>query len=182
MTVSWRLRRVSDGHIEQPLTGGTLIDAINRFAREANPVIDDADEDSAAAWSSRTAVELEYAIPDLGIDWTRRFGGFVVETDDRDQQLEIACLSYDAYLRNRTVNRGYTATPISDILEDLITDDDLTPVKWELGNVTVPNDVQLDRVYEGEPLDEVLEELAIIGTTGERAEWGANNDAEVPET
>ena len=179
MTYRWRIRRVNDGETDRRIIGddGSLVDSINRFAREARVPLADPDHSLEAKYDDYDPVEVEYLDRSAG-EWVRRFGGYVADLQKDDATLTVKCLSYDSFLRDRRVNRGYVDEPISAILEDLITDTAITPLDWDAGNVTVPNDESLDRVYEGEMLDVVLDELATAATDGEPAEWGANADAE----
>lgn len=180
MPVDWRLERTNDSTVDDDLIDVHLIDAFNRFARQATAIFDDPDSDKDSVYETYTPVELEYRIPDLGTGWVRRFGGYVADTSSKEEETTAEILSYDAFLRGRTVNRGYDDRSISYILDDLITDSEITPVSYANGdNVTVENDETLTREYKGEALDVVLEELALIASGGGAShEWGANNDNE----
>jgi hypothetical protein len=181
MTVEWRITRTNDSTTDGDLYDVHLTDAFNRFAREARAFFDDPDKDKPDVYEKYSPVELDYRIPDLGTGWTRRFGGYVAETSTEEESTEVALLSYDAGLRGRAINRGYTDQTISYILEDLITSE-IVPVEWASGaNVNIQNDATLTREYQGEPLDSILGELAIIaaGSAPNSQEWGANNDNEI---
>ena len=178
MPVDWRLTRTNDNLVDDDLLDVHLVDAINRFAREATATFDDPQAEKAGMYPAYEPVELEYRIQSLSTGWVRRFAGYAVETDETEEETDVGILSYDALLRERTLNRGYDAQPVSFILADLLSDSELTPVQWVSGNVTVPNDPEISRVYEGERLDVVLDELASIATSGESAEWGATLDNE----
>jgi len=178
MPVDWRLERTNDATIDDDLIDVKVVDAINRFAREATAIFDDPDSTKSGTYDSYTPVELEYRIPALNTGWVRRFAGYVAESDGKDESTEVGILSYDALLRERSLNKGYSSQTVSYILEDIISSSEITPVQWVGGNVTVPNDPTISRVWEGERLDVVLNELASIATSGEPAEWGANKDNE----
>ena len=169
MPVDWRLTRTNDNLVDDDLLDVHLVDAINRFAREATATFDDPQAEKAGMYPAYEPVELEYRIQSLSTGWVRRFAGYAVETDETEEETDVGILSYDALLRERTLNRGYDAQPVSFILADLLSDSELTPVQWVSGNVTVPNDPEISRVYEGERLDVVLDELASIATSGESA-------------
>lgn len=180
MPVDWRINRVNDSTYDDDLIDVYLVDAFNRFARQATATFDDPDSDKDSVYERYEPVELEYRIPDLATGWTRRFAGFVADTSSSEEETEVPILSYDAFLRGRTVSRGYSSQTVSYILEDLLTDTELSPVSWAAGaNVTVDNDETITREWKGEPLDVVIEELSVIADAGSSShEWGANNDNE----
>lgn len=175
--IDWRMKKVNDGTIQQGMVDGFLVDALNRFAREAQAVIDDPDNTVAGDYQVYEPIEFEYRIPSLNTGWTKRFGGYVADTTTEDDQTVIDCLSYDALLRGKTVSRGYPNVTISNVLEDLIKGDEITAVQWDSGSqVTVENDVTIDREFKGETLPQVLDELAVIAAPGSAsAEWGADD-------
>ena len=179
MTYRWRVRRVNDDEFDTRIIGdnGELIDSINRFARETTIPLADPNHERKDDYSDYEPIELEY-YDRVADEWVRRFGGYVVNPEEDDITLTIESLSHDAWLRDRRVSRGYVDEPISDILEDLITDNDITPLDWVADNVSVPNDEEIDAEWEGEMLDVILDELATEATSGEPAEWGSTADAE----
>ena len=177
MPVDWRLKY-------GPSLGNTLGTnrlynvytkrAFNRFANEAKVWLDDPDGNLEDTFPFGTKVQLDVKTSATG-SFARNFAGYVAGSPTRDDQRTVLdILSFDAFLRERTVNRGYSSQPVSYILEDLITT--LTPVQWASGaHVTVNDDVTLTREYRGAKLDKVLEELSNISNTDR---WGANFDNE----
>lgn len=185
MPVDWRLKRVNDSTATSPvfdddLLDVQLVDAFNRFAREATVPLDDPDGNKDAVYPQYEPVELEYRIPDLATGWIRRFGGYVADRTEKEDSTELGCLSYDAFLRGRSVSRGYSAQTLKYILNDLITDSEVTPVAWATGaNVTISNNPTITREWQGEPLDVVIDEIASMASSGDDPhEWGANDDNE----
>lgn len=177
MPVDWQLKYGPS--VGNTLSSGRLYDvytkrAFNRFANEAKAWIDDPDGDLDETFEFGTKVQLEVDTT-ASSGFSRNFAGYVAGAPTKDdQRLEIDILSFDAFLRERTVNRGYEDRTISYILEDLVTD--LTPVEWASGdNVDVVDDVEITREYRGAKLDKVIEELSNISNTDS---WGATFDNE----
>lgn len=178
MTVTeWRLRRPQDSATDTDLFDVYHKDAYNRFAREAKVWLEDPDGDKEDLYPRFTNVELDVK-RDIDPSFIEpRFGGYVAETEHKsnDRHTILRCLSFDAFLRQKPVTRGYSNQKISYVLEDLISDNEITPVQWNASNVTVNNDVEITREWKGIPLDDVLEELS-NRSAGE--EWGATNGNE----
>lgn len=175
MAVEWRLRRPQDSATDPDLFDVYHKDAFNRFAREAKVWLEDPDGDKEDTYPRFTNVELDVK-RDIDSSFIQpRFGGYVAESTHKSnaEQTILRCLSFDSFLRQKPVTRGYSSRTISYILEDLISDNEITPVQWASGaNVTIENDVTITREWKGIPLDDVLEELSNI-SAGE--EWGATD-------
>lgn len=148
--------------------------SFNRFANEAKFWVDDPDGDFDSTFEFGTHVQLDVKTTATN-QFNRNFAGYVAGNPTRDSQRTVVeMLSFDAFLRRRTLNRGYVDTNVSAILEDLITN--LTPVQWAGGaHVDVANDRQITRTYRGAKLDKVIQELSRISNT---SRWGANFDNE----
>jgi hypothetical protein len=170
--VEWELRRVNGDVLEDALLDARVLDTFNRFAREATAIVDDPDGSKAALYPELTPVLFRCKTQD-DVAFADRWGGFVTNPRQEGNQLILDCLSHDAWLRRRQVFLDYTATLISDILEDLITL--LTPLNWDAAKVTVTNDTAITRTWRGESLDVVLQELASL-SAGE--EFGADDEAD----
>jgi hypothetical protein len=148
--------------------------AFNRFANEAKVWLDDPDGNLDDTFEFGTKIQLDVQTSATN-SFSRNFAGYVAGSPTRDDQRTVLdVLSFDAFLRERTVNRGYSSKSVSFILEELIKE--LTPVQWASGaNVNVNDDVTLTREYRGAKLDKVLNELSNISNTDR---WGANFDNE----
>lgn len=131
--------------------------AYNRFARSAEVELDDPDGVIPDEYPRPTPVELEVK-RDIDDEYSRRFGGFVNNPKSEQNTATLELLSHDAWIRSRDVYKSYSSTPISTILNDLITD--LTPLTWDASRVNVYDDVSVDVSWSGTPLDKVVEELA----------------------
>ncbi len=166
---TWRLIKAATSE-EEDFNDAVVIKAFNRFANQAKAIILDPDGDKKLTYTKGYLVEVQ-AHPEGTSPWYTLIGGFVVDTIQRDNELEISILSHDFWLRKRAVFKSYTNEYISDILENLI--DDLTPLVWDAGLVTVLNDIQITRTWKGETLDVVIGELANM--SGEE-EFGAQSD------
>lgn len=177
MPVDWQLKYGSS--LGNTLSSGRLYDvytkrAFNRFANEAKAWLDDPDGNLDDTFDYGTKVQLEVKTSATG-SFSRNFAGYVAGNPTRDdQRTTVDILSFDAFLRERTVNRGYSSRSVSYILEDLITN--LTPVSWASGShVNVNDDKTITREYRGAKLDKVINELSNISNTDS---WGANFDNE----
>jgi len=177
MPVDWQLKYGSS--LGNTLSTNRLYNvytkrAFNRFANEAKVWLDDPDGNLDSTFEFGTKIQLDVQTSATGA-FSRNFAGYVAGSPTRDdQRTVIDILSFDAFLRERTVNRGYSSQTVSYILEDLITT--LTPVKWASGaNVNVNNDKTITREYRGAKLDKVIEELSNVSDTDS---WGVTFDNE----
>jgi hypothetical protein len=177
MPVDWQLKYGSS--LGNTLSTNRLYNvytkrAFNRFANEAKVWLDDPDGNLDSTFEFGTKIQLDVQTSATGA-FSRNFAGYVAGSPTRDDQRTVLdVLSFDAFLRERTVNRGYSSKTVSFILEELIKE--LTPVQWASGaNVNVNDDVTLTREYRGAKLDKVLNELSNISNTDR---WGANFDNE----
>ncbi len=165
MTESWTVIDEATGSEEGNLLDAEIIDAVNRFARQATLKFIDVDGSVADKYEKANPMRIE-------IDGTTRFGGFVTDISRREDKTILKLYSHDLWLRRRDVLRGYTDQTISYILEDLITS--LTSLTWDASQVNVVNDKTISRTWKGENLSEVIEELASISAN---ETFGADNDA-----
>lgn len=149
-----------------------VIDAFNRFARRAVVTLNDPDGDKLEKYHEDSVVDL-LVRRNIDTGDLERFSGFVVDPRGDDRVVVLDIHSFDQWLRRRNVFKTYAAQPLLTVLEDLITT--LTPLVWDPDMVTVVNNVTITRTWRGEPLDEVLSELASI-SAGE--EFGAEKKTE----
>lgn len=155
-STEWRLIK-SDSSEETDFLDATVVKAFNRFANRATAIIMDIDGTKALTYVKGYLVQID-AHPGGTADWEALIGGFVVDTIRHTDTLEIHILSHDFWLRKRSVFKNYTSKTISYILDDLI--DDLTPLDWDAGLVSILNDLTVTRTWKGEKLDVVIRELA----------------------
>lgn len=165
-STEWRLIK-ADTTEEEDFLDATVVKAFNRFANRATAIIMDIDGTKALTYVKGYLVEIQ-AHPGGTADWETLIGGFVVDIIRHTDTLEIHILSHDFWLRKRSVFKSYTNQYISYILQDLI--DDLTPLDWDAGLVSILNDQQITRTWKGEKLDVVIKELS---TLSGNEEYGA---------
>lgn len=134
-----------------------VTDAYNRFARQATAVLDDPDGGKPEAYPRPTPVEFDVK-RDGDVHFSRRFGGFVINTESERDATTLEVLSHDFWLRKRRVFQSFSDATIREVLEDLVID--LTPLDWDDDYVEVANDETVERDWKGERLDEVIAELA----------------------
>ncbi len=170
-SVLWELRRVNGNILEANLVDVRIVDAFNRFARDATAIIDDSDGTKNALYPELTPVLFRSKL-DTDVGFTDRWGGFVTNPRQEGNQLVIDCLSHDAWLRRRQVFATFTNQSKSSILQSLVTT--LTPLTYDPLQVTVVNDSPITRTWRGEPLDVVIQELSDL-SSGE--EFGADDSA-----
>jgi len=166
----WRLKRVTDGHLETGLFGGTLVDAYNRFARTATVEFSADGGDARSRYPPFTPVELEV---DGGSGWQRQFGGFVAQPQTEDGTVVLDVLAHDLWLRRREVYEAYSSVTVDAIIQDLVTN--YTPLVWDASLVEVVENATVSREWKGERVANILEELTRI-SGGEQ--FGATDDAE----
>lgn len=147
-----------------------VTDAFNRFARSATVTLDDPEGTKADSYRRPTPVELD--VKPAGDRWQRRFGGFVVNPKSKQDATELEVLSHDVWLRKRRVFQAVSETAVEDLLEDLIVE--LTPLTWDAELVAPKTaDPFPERDWQGERLDQVIEEIAAF--SGDE-EFGATDD------
>lgn len=171
--VDWELHRAPAGAnvTETNLVDVLVRDTFNRFAKEAQCVIDDFDGSRRALYPELTPVLFRCKLDTDG-GFSDRWGGYVSNPRQEGNQLILDCLSHDGWLRRRQVFLTFTGVLISSILNTLITT--LTPLNWVPAQVTVVNDAIITRTWRGESLDVVIQELAGL-SAGE--EFGADDSA-----
>jgi len=148
--------------------------AFNRFANESKLWLDDPDGNLDETFEYGTKVELSVKTT-ADSSYSRNFAGYVAGQPEGDRDTTtVDILSFDGFLRERTVNRGYDSQTVSYILEDLVTS--LTPVDWAGGaNVNLNKDPTISHVFEGAKLDDALTFCSNVADT---RNWGANLDNE----
>jgi hypothetical protein len=171
----WRILR--DGTTEEPdLYDIEVVSTANPFGSYAIAKIDDTEGSKFEDYTRGTRVDFEYST-NLGISWTERFSGFVVEARELNEQgadaLEVECYSFDQFLRRDTVTNDQSGNTISEALEDIIKTD--TPVTWVSGNVDVQDDQTLTRSYRGERVENVIQSLR---SKSAFEDFGVNSDLE----
>lgn len=177
MTIEFRAKDPADGSTDTDLYDVDLVDAFSRFASKATPKFVDTDGTKVDTYPYGRRVEFEYS-EDGGSTWNLRLATTVADAirtnNDGLPAVGGTFVSYDHYLRREPVNKTYTDTAISTILEDIITT--FTPVNWVASNVTVVNDATLaEFVLQSERPDVGIAELA--SRSGDE-EWGVNDSLE----
>jgi len=85
---------------------------------------------------------------------TDTYGGTVTNHDT----LEVEAYSFDQFLRRNTVSTDLTGKTIPEALESIVDND--SPVTFNSAKVEVVDDQELTRSFRGEPVEEVLRDLA----------------------
>lgn len=166
----WRLIHIPTSEEQDNVINFILKDTFNRFARECVVEIYDPQTLIPAKYPKGTRIELQYK-PTGETAYISRFGGFVVDFKVDSNSTILSILSHDIWLRKRIVFKNYENEYLSDIIEDLITT--LTPIDYDPSLITIVNDIQISRRWQGEPLDEVLLEISSISGF---EEFGATDD------
>lgn len=168
----WRMLK-NDGVTEEiEFFDATLVTTFNRFARRGIIVLMDLDGTAYLTYKKGYLITIQVHPEGDGI-FHDIFGGFVMDVVRKTSTTELSVLSHDLWLKKRDVFRSYTNKKVSSILLDLITT--YTPLIWNTGLVNVLNDVEVTRKWNGERLDEVINELSSISS---KEEFGATNDME----
>lgn len=153
-----------------------LVDTANPFGDYAVVKMDDRDGTKFQNYPRGTRVDIAVST-NAGITFTHRFTGYVVERRETEQSgadaLEIECYTFDQFLRRNTVSNDQTGNTITEALEDIITTD--TPVSWDASNVSVGDEQELTRGYQGDPVETVLRDLAFKSND---EEFGVNSEIE----
>ena len=150
------------------LIGGTITDTFSRFSRSAKVVLYDPDGTLALQYPRSTPLQIWGA--ESGGASVLRFGGYVSAVTTADAETTLELLSFDAWLKGRSVYRQYSSTTPMAILQDLVTT--LTPLTWDASRVSLAkNDPLNARAWKGQKLDEVIAELLASGE-----EFGATDE------
>lgn len=169
MAVDWRVYLPQSDTYESDLLDVYVRDAYNRFARKADILLDDPDGTKPLTYTRGLPVDLEV---NDGSGWEKRWGGFVINPQTKENETEVELYSHDFWLRKRSVLTNYTAITIEDMLKDLITR--LTPLKWNPDLVEVVDDATFDVQWKGQQLDQVIDEVSnwsageVFGATNNR--------------
>lgn len=106
-----------------------------------------------------------------------KFTGYVVEPRESEQSgadvLEVEAYSFDQFLRRNTVSEDQTGNLISEALQSIAEND--TPVTYNAANIEVGDDQELTRSYRGEPVENVLRDLAFKSNN---EEFGVDDNLE----
>lgn len=164
--VSWRLYDPMKGNEISGLIGCRITDTFSRFSRSAEVTLYDPDGSLALQYPRSTPLQIFGS--ENGGPSTLRFGGYASAVRMDNAQTTIELLSFDSWLRGRSVYRQYSGQTPTVILEDLITT--LTPLTWGADQVSVTKNDPISRTWKGQKLDEVIAELL---TGGE--EFGATD-------
>lgn len=173
--VVWRV--VRDGTFRVPRVYDVEVeDTANPFGDFAVVKLDDNEGTQFDNFQRGTRVDVDFST-NGGQSYTTRFTGFVVERRETDEQgadaLEVEAYSFDQFLRNNTVSNDQSGKEIATALEDIIKTD--TPVMWDASNVSVGDEQELTRSYRGEPVEEVLRDLAF---KSDSEDFGVNDSLE----
>lgn len=153
-----------------------LRDAFQRFASGATLPVLDADGTKIDAYPYGQRVEVQFT-EDGGSTWTTRQAGVALDAErtNRDglPSVEVPIVAYNHFLTRDSIEKDYSSTTKTDILNDVITT--FTPINWVAGNVDVQDDTAIDLSVRGERPDEVIARIA--SASGEE-DWGVNDDFE----
>lgn len=165
--IVWSLVDPSDSSEIPGLIGGYIVDTFSRFSRSARAILYDPEGNLSALYPRSTPVQI-WGSENGGIS-TLRFGGYVSSVKTEDAQTILELLSFDAWLKGRSVYRQYTDETPAAILEDLVTT--LTPLTWDAGEVSLTATDAISRTWKGQKLDAVIAELLLGGE-----EFGATDE------
>lgn len=171
----WRVLRDETTEADA-LFDAEIVDTFNPFGNYAIAYIDDTEGTRYADYPRGTRMDFQVS-PDGETTYTTRFSGYVVERRERDIEgadaLEVECYSFDQFLRRNTNDTDLSGQSISSALQTLI--EDYTPVTWNASNVTVGDDVEVQRSYRGETVETVIRSLA---ASSQDERFGVTNDIE----
>ena len=169
MTETWKVINGTTGLEDPDVYDLQVVDAVNRFARQAKVTLIDYDGTKHLEYPQATPITIQVK-PKGATDYFTRWGGFVADVERKDRTTTLILYSFDLWLRRRDVLRNFEDMLISDILEDLITT--LTPLDWDPAKVNVQNDITISRRWKGERLDSVIDDLA---NASAKENWGADD-------
>lgn len=171
----WQIVR-DQTEVESDLYDVEVVDTANPFGNRAIAYIDDNSGDKFDNYTRGTRVDFEYSTND-GISYTNRFTGYVVEARELEEQgadaLVVECYSFDQFLRRDVVTNDQTGNTITEALEDIVKTD--TPVTWNLSNVDVVDDQELTQSFQGERVENALQEIA---AKSGNEDFGVNDSTE----
>jgi len=151
-----------------------VVDTANPFGDYCVVKIDDRGGQKFENYPRGTRIDV--SITEDGTT-TDRFTGYVVERRETEQSgadvLEVEAYSFDQFLRRNTVTNDQRGNTITEALADIIQTD--TPVSYVAGNVTVGDDQELTRAYQGEAVENVLRDLAFKSNN---EDFGVNDSLE----
>jgi len=158
--VVWRVIE-SETNVVDNVYDIEIVDTANPFGSYAIVYADDDDGVLFDTFNRGTRVDLQYS-ENAGVTFEDRFTGYVVETREYDDAgadaVEIEAYTFDQFLRRNNVSSDQTGNTISQALADIIQND--TPIEYNATFVDVQDDVSLSRSFQGEPVEEVLRDLA----------------------
>jgi len=153
-----------------------VVQTANPFGNYGVAKIDDAGGAKFNEYGRGTRVDIGVST-NAGVTFSNQFTGYVVERRESEQggadALEVEAYSFDQFLRRNTVSNDQTGNTITDALADIIQTD--TPVSYVAGNVTVGDDQELTRSYQGETVENTLRDIAFKSNN---EEFGVNDDLE----
>ncbi|QAS68877.1 baseplate hub [Haloferax tailed virus 1] len=171
--VEWTV--VVDGEEQNNVWDVQVVDTANPFGDYAVFKMDDRGGQAFEAYPRGTRVEAYVSEGTEPLD--NRFTGYVVERRENEQQgadvLEVEAYSFDQFLRRNTVTNDQTGNTISQALADIIQTD--TPVRFNAANITVGDDQELTRSYQGDPVENALRDFAFKSTN---EDFGVGDDLE----
>jgi hypothetical protein len=133
-------------------------DTFNPFGDFAKAFFDDQEGQLFDIFERGSKVVFEYST-DGGSTFNTDFVGFVVNSlepeSDGAEQLEIEAYRFDQFLRGDTVSTDLSGQTISSAIETVIKND-VPPVDFNASLVSVEDDFELDRSYQGDPVEEFL--------------------------
>jgi len=135
-------------------------DAMDRYSREAEILLDDPDGSQAANYTTGDPVRILYHD---GTEWLTRWRGYCEDIDDGERQspfARIRCYGFDAWLRKRKVSASFTHRnhTLLEVLEVLITS--FSPITWDSALIdTSLNPATLTPIFQNVNLDEAISNM-----------------------
>lgn len=135
-------------------------DAMDRYSKEAEILIDDPDGSQAANYTTGDPVRIMYH---NGVEWVTRWRGFADDIDDGERQSpfgRIRCYGFDMWFRKRKVNATFTHKDhtIKQILKVLI--EKFSPVTFDVALIDLDTDVSgLRPTFQAVTLDEAISQM-----------------------
>jgi len=174
--VEWRVTRDGTDVETGVFDVDPVVDTANPFGDYCVFKLDDRGGQKFENYERGTRVDVAVS-NNAGITFDNRFTGYVVERRETEQSgadvLEVEAYSFDQFLRRNTVTNDQTGNLISEALADIIQTD--TAVSYVAGNVTVGDDQELTRGYQGVAVEEALRDLAF---KSQNENFGVNDNLE----
>lgn len=160
--IEFRARNPADSTVDTDLYDVRPIrESINRFDSGVVLAFIDSDGTKLDEYEHGQRVDVQVS-EDGGSTWTTQFPAITLTpkrtTNDGIPSVEIEALGYTHLLTRDTIERDWSSTAKSTILQNVI--EDHTAVNWVAGNVDVNDDTAIDLTVRGETPDEVIQRIA----------------------